>query len=446
MFRRAACVVLSIVYAGASALFPYWYQQENYGLLLGSWAITHLIGRAQVCLLLPLWQSYRDREIHTYVSPSLRLESPGVIREQVHLLHQHTLWDIRRSEIWLFDTIPLLLSFFCRLWVVNSFGGIQWWSVWYCLGSVLVVGSCSWLGIAAAKRYELAARRQYQQQNERIFHWVFYGSFSQEKVTLYRETYGKEAIKAVVGCWVFLGLVLGLYQLDQDDPLKKCLLLISWMSCADLLWGIWQSWIDLLGCQYTKREDGLESKQTKALHLHNLQLFSDIPAINLSLYPGELLWVQGPNGCGKTSLMKTILGQAPYAGYVEGGTDVCVLSAQMLPTCGKLADYLSRETMMLFGLDLSVRKLPRALATNVKDIQDVWSLGMLQKLNMAWALKQKKSLYILDEACNHVPRKDALLFYSLLQKQGAMVVVVSHHLCLSKLDKVKRCSLEKQTN
>ena len=148
----------------------------------------------------------------------------------------------------------------------------------------------------------------------------------------------------------------------------------------------------------------------------------------------------GDNGVGKTSLLKVIIGaDEPYSGKVisigiegpiQAQTSCCILSHQVLLLTGMVSEHIKMFALRETGLMEALMALPKGVSSDLGELQKTWSLGMLQKLNLAYALSQSADLYILDEACNHLSLQSEVAFYEALshQAQKPIVIFVSHQL------------------
>jgi len=173
--------------------------------------------------------------------------------------------------------------------------------------------------------------------------------------------------------------------------------------------------------------------------------------ISFSVAPGALHAIIGPNGGGKTSLLRSILGQMPHTGKVEiawqgprrvgyvpqrldmdptlpiSVMDFLALSCQRRPAFLPLpATVRARfaQTLELLGLRGKERRLVGQL-----------SGGERQRLLFAQALLPRPGLLILDEPLSSVDRNGAELIQALenqLVTEGVTVLWVHHDLKLVK--------------
>jgi ABC-2 type transport system ATP-binding protein len=175
-----------------------------------------------------------------------------------------------------------------------------------------------------------------------------------------------------------------------------------------------------------------------------------VDAVDLAVPPGAVYGFLGPNGSGKTTTIRMLLGLVtPTAG------DVALLGAPMpsgaervLPAVGALVEgpafhpYLSGRANMS-RLDAADRTAdPRTAAARVDAALDrvgllaaarkryrAYSLGMRQRLAIASALLTPKDLLILDEPTNGLDpqgTREVRQLVGSLAGDGATVLVSSH--------------------
>lgn len=166
----------------------------------------------------------------------------------------------------------------------------------------------------------------------------------------------------------------------------------------------------------------LNSESLK-IYTQNMGLISG--PISFSLKRSEVLCIQGTNGSGKTSLIKTILGlHTKYIGQLQLNLSLNDISylpqlsglSFMLPL--KLNDIMSFEGTkeMLFNLDT----------------EKYWnsaSGGERQKALLNQCLQKPAKLYILDEPFNHLDQSSKVKLIQFIKNQlelNAAFIIVSH--------------------
>lgn len=172
-------------------------------------------------------------------------------------------------------------------------------------------------------------------------------------------------------------------------------------------------------------------------------------ALDLKIYKGEIFGLLGPNGSGKTTTIKLLLGLL----FPTGG-DAFVFNEPAakveknerigyLPEESYLYRFLNAEETLdfygrLFDIDPEVRRKRAAelidmvgLSADKKRILKEYSKGMRQRIGLAQALINDPDLVILDEPTSGLDplgtrwMKDLILD---LRKKGKTVLMCSHRL------------------
>lgn len=194
----------------------------------------------------------------------------------------------------------------------------------------------------------------------------------------------------------------------------------------------------------------LEVNNVSYCYGHNKILYD----ISFKVKTGELVCVLGPNGCGKTTLLKNVLGLlTPAAGHVLiDGEDVQKLSPKRLaqvmgyipqahtpPFPYKVFDVvLMGRTAHLSSLalpgktdeEIAYESLAKLNITHLKDkIYTKLSGGERQLVLIARALTQQPKILIMDEPTNSLDfgKQNVVLEHvRLLSRKGISILMVTH--------------------
>lgn len=180
--------------------------------------------------------------------------------------------------------------------------------------------------------------------------------------------------------------------------------------------------------------------------------------LNLTLYQGQLVCFMGPNGIGKSTLIRTLAGlQAPLAGRVAivpaaGETEARIPESIALVLTHRLtAMQMTAGELITFGrypyLDWRVTLstadhaiIQHAIAAvNIGHLVDkkIYALsdGQLQLVMIAKALAQDTPIIMLDEPTAHLDLNNRVEIMKLLQRlahdSGKAILMATHELDLA---------------
>ena len=169
--------------------------------------------------------------------------------------------------------------------------------------------------------------------------------------------------------------------------------------------------------------------------------------VSLNVQRGEIVTIVGPNGSGKTSLLRAIIGAVkPFQGRVTRGAGVTIgYVPQKLHIDETLPITVSRF-LKLSG-DATAVSIDHALAqAGVPDLPKAQlsqlSGGQFQRVLLARALIGKPDLLLLDEATQGLDQRGSASFYQQIeqvrQDTGCAVLMISHelHVVMSASDRV----------
>ena len=150
--------------------------------------------------------------------------------------------------------------------------------------------------------------------------------------------------------------------------------------------------------------------------------------LSFTVERGDRIVLQGPNGCGKSSILKLLTGQSiPYTGEVRVGSNLSVsyVPQDASDLRGTLEDYAKTEGIeeslfkaVLSHLDVTAEQF-------AKDIVS-FSAGQKKKVLLAASLCQSRHLHIWDEPMNYIDVISRMQLEQLLLKFKPTILFVEH--------------------
>ncbi|XMB85786.1 ABC transporter ATP-binding protein [Mycoplasmatota bacterium WC44] len=181
--------------------------------------------------------------------------------------------------------------------------------------------------------------------------------------------------------------------------------------------------------------------------------------IDFTVSKGEVISIVGPNGCGKTTLLKAISNILKYEGEIT--FDECILNNLKRKELGKKIALLSQTSSSYFSytifdsvmlgrypyltgllstprkkdIDIVNNALKRVGLYESKDKRiDELSGGQLQRVFLARTIAQEPDVILLDEPTNHLDFKYQVEILDFIRKwaknENKIVIAVLHDLNL----------------
>lgn len=162
--------------------------------------------------------------------------------------------------------------------------------------------------------------------------------------------------------------------------------------------------------------------------------------LSLELGTGEVLAIIGPNGSGKTVLLKSLLGMIPSTGTISWapGTQVGYVPQKVAPDRGlplRVREALEAKARMLGLARSEVEKVAESAGLGRELLDAVAGLlsgGQFQKLLIAFALLGQPNVLLFDEPTASLDELSEERVYELLHRlqteRGMTVILVSHDL------------------
>ena len=167
--------------------------------------------------------------------------------------------------------------------------------------------------------------------------------------------------------------------------------------------------------------------------------------VSLRIEPSEIVTIVGPNGSGKTSLLRAIIGAVkPLSGSIVQASNLKIgYVPQKLHIDDTLPITVSRFLKLPGGLvDVDYALKQAGVPELEKEQLSQLSGGQFQRVLLARALIGKPDLLLLDEATQGLDQRGSASFYQQIETvrkaTGCAILMISHelHVVMSASDRV----------
>ena len=171
--------------------------------------------------------------------------------------------------------------------------------------------------------------------------------------------------------------------------------------------------------------------------------------VSLDIYPDDFLGIIGPNGGGKTTLVKAILGNTPHSGRVLYAPTLSERGHRLIGYLPQQSEFdrsfpVSVREVVMSGLQAEKGLLKRYTASDRKRAMELLEMagvadiaerqiseisgGQMQRALLCRAVILEPKLLILDEPTNFVDNQFENELYTLLKQlnERMAIVMVSH--------------------
>lgn len=150
--------------------------------------------------------------------------------------------------------------------------------------------------------------------------------------------------------------------------------------------------------------------------------------ISFQIQQGDRIALRGPNGCGKSSIIKLLCGQEiPYSGHFwrANGLQISYVSQDAAQLSGNYSEFIRASGVdeSIFLAMLSKLDVPKTQLE--KDMSNL-SAGQKKKILLAKSISDRSHLYIWDEPMNYIDVISRIQLEELLLTFKPTIVFVEH--------------------
>ncbi len=172
--------------------------------------------------------------------------------------------------------------------------------------------------------------------------------------------------------------------------------------------------------------------KTKYINIDNLSISYGenklFDGLSFTVNEGDRVALRGKNGCGKSSIIKLILGEdIDYTGNVNIGNKLTMsyISQDTSHLKGSFKEYVESEAIDESLFRAILAKLDFNPNSIDKDLSEL-SAGQKKKVLIAKSLSQKSNLYIWDEPLNYIDIISRMQIEKLILEYKPTMIFVEH--------------------
>ena len=197
------------------------------------------------------------------------------------------------------------------------------------------------------------------------------------------------------------------------------------------------------------------SNRESIISIRNLKAGYDgviaLEHVNIDIYADDFIGIIGPNGGGKSTLVKAIMGVIPYSGTIDYSASICRGGKPHIGYLPQVSSFdksfpISVSEVVLSGLQSKrgfFGRYTKEDKMRVDELLEMVSLsdlrgraigdlsgGQLQRVMLCRAIASKPKLLVLDEPTNFVDNRFENELYNILHhlSEQMAIVMVSHDL------------------
>lgn len=148
---------------------------------------------------------------------------------------------------------------------------------------------------------------------------------------------------------------------------------------------------------------------------------------NLKIQQGEKILIKGSNGCGKSSILKAIVGEIEYLGTIKKAENIKIsyIMQDVSDLKGRIDSLAQEKGIDVTLLNTILRQLGFERYHLEKKIEEL-SEGQKKKMMLAVSLCEPAHLYIWDEPLNYLDIFSRIQLENLIKNYDMTLIMVEH--------------------